>query len=345
MSEHTSLNIAIFGAGSIGCYVGGQLASTGAQVTFLGRSSYQKALTENGLTLTHFSKDPLIIPASGFAFTLSPKDIAGADIILVCVKSQDSAEAARAILQHARPDAVVISFQNGVGNSETLQEILPDHIVLGAVVPFNVTGKGAGVFHSGTDGELTIEARPNPLLTDLQNAFQAAGQGCILSDDIKAVQWGKLLVNLNNALNTLSGGTLYEGLIQRNYRKSMADMVEEAYDVLKGAGITPAPFGQADPEKMIKTLRLPNIAYKTITNSIVKIDKRARSSMLDDLEAGRAPEIDYLQGEIVKLARKTQQSAPINQAILDKVKAVFKTGNSPNLSGKEIYKIIQAAKS
>ena len=263
---------------------------------------------------------------------------------IVSVKSQDSTAAAKTLAQHAHKDAVIISFQNGVANAEVLRKHLPGHIVLGAVVPFNVTGKGEGVFHSGTDGDLTIEAHTVPVLSKLQAAFLAADQGCAVSENIEAVQWGKLLVNLNNALNTLSGGTLYEGLIQRNYRKAMADMVEEAHGIVLGAGITPAPFGQADPEKMIKTLRLPNIAYKSIMNSIVKIDKRARSSMLDDLEAGRPSEIDYLQGEIVSLAQKTQQKAPINKAVLERVNTVFKNAHSPRLSGKDIYRLVRDAK-
>ena len=330
------LQVAIFGAGSIGCYLGGQLAHAGAGVIFVGRQRFKSEIEANGLTLTHFERGGIAISPDKFTFSLEPKDIAAADIILLTTKSQDTAEAAQAIAAHATPDAIIISFQNGVSNPDVLRETL-SQTVLGAVVPFNVTGKGPGRFHCGTEGDLTVQHIADERLNKLQNLFSKSGQGLTLSDNILTVQWGKLLVNLNNALNTLTGGTLKEGLLQRDYRRALADVIEEGLGVVKSTGIEPAAFGKADAAKMIKILRLPNFIYKIIMNRIVKIDAAARSSMLDDLEMGRVSEIDYLQGEIVRLAEKTGQSAPRNKIILDLVNGAFSKGVSPKFSGAEIY--------
>ncbi len=334
-------NIAIFGAGSIGCYLGGQLASAGAKVLFIGRQKFKTALEGNGLTLTHFDRESLVISPNEFTFSLKPEDISAADIILVTVKSQDTEAAAQVIKLYAKADAIIISFQNGVSNVGALRKYLTSQTVLGAVVPFNVTSTGPGRFHCGTDGHLTVEANDDPRLQALAGGFAKAGQGIDLSSDIASVQWGKLLVNLNNALNALSGGTLREALMQRNYRLALATMIEEALGIVRGAGIEPADFGKASADKMIKILRLPNFLYKIIMNMIVKIDANARSSMLDDLEMGRVSEIDYLQGEIVRLAEKTGQSARRNQAILERVKTAFKDGKSPRLSGTGIYGLVK----
>jgi len=84
------MNIAIFGAGSIGCYLGGQLAHAGAAVTFIGRQRFKSEIEDNGLTLTHFERDEIKLTADQFRFSLDPKDIASADIILVTTKSQDT---------------------------------------------------------------------------------------------------------------------------------------------------------------------------------------------------------------------------------------------------------------
>lgn len=330
------MNIAIFGAGSIGCYLGGQLAHAGAAVTFIGRQRFKSELEENGLTLTHFERENIHLTPDQFTFSLSPKDISAADIILLTTKSQDTAEAAESLKAHAKREAIIISFQNGVSNPDVLRGILKQP-VLGAVVPFNVTGNGPGRFHCGTEGDLTVQSIDNPHLRTLQALFAKAGQGFIISDNILAVQWGKLLVNLNNAFNTLTGGTLREGLLQRDYRRALALVVEEGLHVAQGAGIEPAAFGKADAAKMIKILRLPNFIYKIIMNKIVKIDAAARSSMLDDLEMGRVSEIDYLQGEIVRLAEKTGQTAPYNKIIYDLVCEAFNTGESPKYSGREIF--------
>ena len=338
-----NLKIAIFGAGSIGCYLGGQLAHAGAKVTFIGRQRFKSEIDANGLTLTHFERGKIFVPAKQFSFSLDAADIGDADLILLTTKSQDTAEAAKAIRAYAQDDALIISFQNGVSNPDVLRETLITQIVLGGVVPFNVTGTGPGHFHCGTEGDLSVEAHHYARLSHLQDAFAKAGQGLTLQDDIVAVQWGKLLVNLNNALNTLTGGTLREGLLQRDYRRALALVVEEGLSVARGAGIEPAAFGKADAAKMIKVLRLPNVIYKSIMSKIVKIDAAARSSMLDDLEMGRAPEIDYLQGEIVRLAEQTDQSAPYNAAILLAVENAFKTGVSPKMSGADIFKYLKSS--
>ena len=329
------MNIAIFGAGSIGCYLGGQLAHAGANVTFIGRQRFKTEIETHGLKLTHFERDDITLSPETFSFSLDPRDISAADIILLTTKSQDTAEATKSIAALANSEAIIISFQNGVSNPEVLRAAL-SQTVLGAVVPFNVTGTGPGRFHCGTEGDLTVQKIDDPRLKTLQSLFEKSGQGLVISDNILAVQWGKLLVNLNNAFNTLTGGTLREGLLQRHYRKALALVLEEGLSVARGAGIEPAAFGKADAAKMIKILRLPNFIYKIIMNKIVKIDAAARSSMLDDLDMGRVSEIDYLQGEIVRLAKRTGQSAPFNKIILDLVNDAFSKGKSPKLTGHEI---------
>ncbi len=335
--NNNSLKVAIFGAGSIGSYLGGQLVHGGCDVTFLGRKRFQQEILENGLTLTHFERTALNFKPNDFEFSLDPKSISEADIILVTVKSQDTPLAAQTIGKNAKAQALIISFQNGVSNKTALKENMPKHKILGAVVPFNVTGTGPGRFHCGTEGNLSVE-NGDEKLAELVAAFSKSGQGLDIYDDILPVQWGKLLVNLNNALNTLTGGTLRDGLMQRDYRKALAAIISEGLAVVRQANIEPADFGKASADKMIKILRLPNFIYGMIMNKIVKIDASARSSMLDDLEMGRSSEVDYLQGEVVKLAQQTGQSAPYNQKILNLINQAFLDGMSPKLSGSDLCK-------
>lgn len=336
MTTDFKIKVAVFGAGSIGCYVGGQLAAGGAHVTFIGRERFKSAIEAHGLRLTHYERDPINVNANSFDFVLSAESISDADVILVCVKSQDSVAAATTLNAHAKKDALIISFQNGVSNADTLREELDDQFVLGGVVPFNVTSPGLGHFHCGTEGDLIVQAFDNPRLDDLTEAFEATGQGLKQVQDIKAVQWGKLLVNLNNALSALSGGTLHKGLSQKAYRKTLIRMMEEALDIMQKAGIEPAQFGKTPPKQTMKIMGLPNVLFKIVMNMVVRIDKTARSSMLDDLEMGRGAEIDYLQGEIVKLAKSIDHEAPINKIIMDAVKDAFEKGASPCLTGKEL---------
>lgn len=328
--------IVILGAGSIGCWLGGHLIAGGAQVIMIGRERYADQIAEHGLRLTHFERDA--VQCDNVDFQTDAKGLLGTDIIALCVKSQDTEMAAQQILQHA-PNAVVISFQNGIRNPETLSKILPPENIVPAIVPFNVTPSQPGAFHCGTAGDLVVETHVgiDPLVT----ALETAGQGVRRSDKIIGDQWAKMIVNLNNGLNTLSGGTLREGLLQRDYRRALASCVEEALNVAKASGVTVGTFNGRAPTALIKTLRLPDVAYRVIMQTIVKIDAKARSSMLDDLEAGRVSEIDFLQGEIVKRAEAVGTLAPKNAAILTAVNQAFTVGVSPKLSGHDILTFLK----
>ena len=328
--------IVVLGAGSIGCWLGGHLIAGGAQVTLIGRERYAAQIATHGLHLTHFERDPVNCEAVDFQTQAAA--LQGADIVALCVKSQDTKAAAQQILQYA-PNALVVSFQNGIRNPEILRDVLPPEHIVPAIVPFNVTPAQPGAFHCGTAGDLVIEARSalDPLVT----AITAAGQGVRRSDHIIGDQWAKMIVNLNNGLNTLSGGTLREGLLQRDYRRALADCVDEALAVAKANGVSVGTFNGRAPSALVKTLRLPDIAYRLIMQTIVKIDAKARSSMLDDLEAGRVSEIDYLQGEIVKRADIAGTQAPKNTAIFEAVNRAFDIGSSPKLSGSAIYNLLK----
>jgi 2-dehydropantoate 2-reductase len=100
-----------------------------------------------------------------------------------------------------RAGAIVVSFQNGLRNADVLRAALPQQIVLAGMVPFNVMQPGPGAFHQGTAGELEVAASPalQPFLDD----FRRAGLPLSERTDMAAVQWAKLLLNLNNAINAL----------------------------------------------------------------------------------------------------------------------------------------------
>jgi len=328
--------IVILGAGSIGCWIGGHLIAGGAQVTLIGRERYAAQIAEHGLTLTHFER--LALHCEDVDFKTEAQALAGADIIAICVKSQDTLQAAQQIKTYA-PTASVVSFQNGIRNPETLRSVLRADNIIPAIVPFNVTPSQPGVFHCGTAGELVIGS--HLALSPLVSALETSGQDVRQSDEILGDQWAKMIVNLNNGLNTLSGGPLREGLLQRDYRRALGKCVEEALHVAKANDVEVGHFNGRSPQALVKTLRLPNMVYRLVMQAIVKIDAKARSSMLDDLEAGRVSEIDYLQGEIVKRAEQVGLSAPNNAVILMAVEQAFAKGQSPRLSGSEILSLLE----
>jgi 2-dehydropantoate 2-reductase len=135
-----------------------------------------------------------------------------------------------------------------------------------------------------------------------------------------AIAWGKLLINLNNAINALSGRTLLEQLRERDYRRVVAASMLEALEVLKAAGIEPAKIGPVPPRLLPHVIASPDFIFNNLFLKIQKIDARARSSMADDLVAGRETEVDYLNGEVVKLGREVGRPTPINAMIVSLIK-------------------------
>jgi 2-dehydropantoate 2-reductase len=310
--------IVVLGAGSIGCFVGGAWLAAGCSVSFIGRERVRDEIKANGLTLSDHTGWRIHLAHDLIEFATKPAALAKADIVVLCVKSSDTEAAAKQIAAHGKKKPAVFSFQNGVSNPDTLRRLLPRPEVVQGVVPYNVAHLGSGRFHKGTSGELVAEE------TETSRALAARigdRPGRLrLASDMPAVAWGKLLINLNNAVNALSGETLLDQLGKRDYRRVVAASIVEALDLLKQAGIEPAQSGPLPPKLLPHAIAAPDFIFRNLLLKVQKIDAQARSSMADDLNSGRETEIDYLNGEVVRLAASLGREAPVNSAIVSLIK-------------------------
>jgi 2-dehydropantoate 2-reductase len=302
--------IAIFGAGAIGCWVGGRLAAGGADVLLVGRARVMDELS-GGLHVSELGgREARVTPK----VTIDPKDAASAKIVLVTVKSAQTAEAGATLAAVLPPDAVVVSLQNGVRNADVLRAALSDRRTLAAMVPFNVVRRGPGSYHRASGGALRID--DDPAATPLLDACRAGGLPIEPRRDMLAVQWAKLVMNLNNAINALSGQPLAAELADRGFRRCLAAAQREALGLLALAKQDVAKLTAIPPRWMPRLLEVPDRVFKLLAARVVAIDPHARSSMWDDFEAKRPTEIDYLQGEVVTLAERLGQPAPINRTLV-----------------------------
>jgi 2-dehydropantoate 2-reductase len=331
------MTIAVLGAGSIGIYVGGSLLASGSQVTLIGRAAMQARLAGDGLTLTDLQGRRTALRADQVCFTQDPAALAQADLVLVTVKSADTAPAAQLIATHAKASALVVSFQNGVGNVDTLRLALPGHTVLAGMVPFNVVQLGDSQFHRGTEGEIAVEQ--SPALRPWRASFAAAQLPLIEHANFAAVQWGKLLLNLNNPINALSGLPLKTQLSQRAYRRCFALLIKETLGVLSAAGIEPAKVVRLGPRLFPLVLSLPDAIFTRVARAMLRIDPQARSSMWEDLQAGRRTEVDFLSGAVVQLAESLGIDAPFNQRVVALMRAA-ESAKQPSMTGAELFKAL-----
>jgi 2-dehydropantoate 2-reductase len=325
--------VGVAGAGSIGCFVGGMLAAGGRKVALLARPRVIGEIDANGLRLTSFEGFDRTIAANQLTLSEDANIFADAGAVLVTVKSADTAEIADIIARHAPEDAVIVSLQNGVGNVSVLRQRLPGRRVLAAMVPFNVVTPGEGRYHRATSGDIIVEQDD----ADTAGRLSAPGLKMRATNNIAGVQWGKLLVNLNNALNALSGLPLRRQLAQRSWRNLLAEQMAEGLAAIRAEGIKPVSPTPVPSSWAPSVLRLPDPIFEMLLGRTMKIDPEARSSMSEDLQRGRRTEIDYLQGVVVEIADRHGLSVPLSRRVVALVKTAEAAGKgSPGLTPEQI---------
>jgi len=316
------MHFIVVGAGAIGCYVGARLAQAGQQVSLVGRPAILGEIAVHGLTVSDMDGFNAHVPADRLRFAVSVANVdrsGGTPVVLLCVKGGATAQAAAEIGAVFAAKTVVISLQNGVDNVQRIRDAAPHLEVVAGMVPYNVVLSSPATVHRATTGHLHIG--PSALSAKVAASCSAAGLPMEVVPNMQAVQWGKLLLNLNNPVNALSDKPLRDELMDRNYRIVLAALQTEALRAMDAAGIVPAKVASAPPRLLPKILRLPDFLFKVVAARMLRIDPAARSSMWDDLQKGRTTEIDDLCGAVVRLAQQHRTAAPVNAKLLKRVQA------------------------
>ena len=168
--------------------------------------------------------------------------------------------------------------------------------------------------------------------------LEACGFEVELSSNIRAMQWAKLIMNLNNAVGALTDVPTRELLFTQEYRRILAAIMAEALAVMKQAGVHPAKLGAIPVGLFPLMLRLPTPVLRVVARAQLKIDPQARSSMWEDVSRGRLTEVDFLNGEIVRLAASCGAEAPLNRRVVELVHEVEARGRgSPRLGAEGLW--------
>ncbi len=290
------MKVAVMGAGAVGCYAGAMLARAGHDVTLIARPQHVDAITARGLLLEsrHFHGS-IPVQATG-----EPSGVAGADVVLLCVKSTDTESAGSAMAPHLKPDATVLCLQNGVDNAERLQAIIKPVAVPAAVyVAAEMAGPGH-VKHKGR-GDLTIG--PSPASGHIARQFSDAAIPTTVSEDVTVALWIKLITNCVynplSAIAELSYGPLFEaeGIID-----VARNVIDECVAVAKALSIP-----------------IPPEIRETVLGLAATMPEQS-SSTAQDLARGKPTEIDYLNGYVVRKGAASGVPTPVNHALLTLVK-------------------------
>ncbi|MFG1797707.1 2-dehydropantoate 2-reductase [Nocardia sp. NPDC049149] len=317
------MRFAVVGAGSVGCYIGARLQVCGHTVVYIGRRPIADAVATHGLEVSDYRGWSATVDRDDCWFTEEMALAATADAVFVTVKSGATRDVAALLGRGLSRHTSVISLQNGIRNAAQLAREC--HGVAAGTVGFTVARVGPTHFRQASKGGLTI----GPAATDVAAALTAAGLPTATRREMLPLQWGKLLLHLNNAVNGLSGLTLGDQLAQRDFRRVYAAAVAEGLGVLRIAG-QPVASPLAIPLAAVpRILRAPDSLFARAAQQFVPMDPTACSSMADDLAADKPTEVDYLNGEIVAMAARLGTTAPVNAALVKLVHDTERTRRRP----------------
>jgi 2-dehydropantoate 2-reductase len=300
------VRVCVVGCGAVGSLFAANLAQLdGVEVWAYDLSrEHVDAINAGGLWLSgagevvgrmRATSDPAELPACAFG--------------IVATKAMHTEAAIRASA-HAFADGAVCSVQNGLGNEETLAAHVP-RVIRGTTFP---AGRIVEPGHVQWDvkGDTTLgpfEPGPAPPeeIARLAEACTRAGLPTAAVDDARGPQWRKVIFNAaTNPVGALTGLTHGRVCENAGLRRLVSGLVDEGKAVAHAQGIVL----DADPEELIDHAARPDVAY----------DHKA--SMLQDVEARRQTEIDYLNGGIARFGREHSVPTPLNEAILALVKGL-----------------------
>ena len=305
------MEIVVVGPGAIGCLFAAYLARAGGAVLLLDhRPERAKLLGERGITVES--------ERGGFhvrmQVTTKPAEIKSAELLILCVKANSTADAAARLKGTISPQSHLLTLQNGLGNVERLGELFDSWRILAGATSHGATllevGRvrhaGYGEIWIGDTGGASPSLAGRAKLQDLAAILNGAGLQAQVVDDIEAVLWRKLVVNVGiNALTAILGVPNGELLRIHECTSLMQGAVAEAVEVASYCGI------QLKAREEIERVR-----------AVCRSTSENISSMLQDVRRKKKTEIEQLNGVVVKMAASYGMTAPVNEVLTSLVRSL-----------------------
>jgi 2-dehydropantoate 2-reductase len=299
------MRIAIMGSGGVGGYLGGRLAASGQDVTFIARGAHLDAIREHGLRIESALGDVRVQPAKA---SDDPASVGPVDLVIFAVKLYDTEAAAEACRPLVNETTGVVTFQNGVDSPEVLTRILGrEHVVGGVAQIASVIGEPGVIRHTGTMARFAcgeLDGRTSARVEALAAALRAAAVEHVVSDAIQRDIWAKMVF-----LATFAGLTALMRLpigpirADPDTRALYRDGLAEALAVARARGIAlPEDFVA---QTLARTDQLP---------------AAMKSSMLEDLGRGKRLELAWLSGAIARMGAELGIPTPVHGLVTTALK-------------------------
>ncbi len=318
-SDHTTMSIAVIGAGAIGSVVAAYLTRAGKDVTLIGRLEQVDAIGKQGLHVKGARGVETI------AVKILPQLDCRYDWVVMTVKTQDLGELCRQN-QRFLEGSLVLSSQNGVQADQILSQFFPADNICSSIVMFGATYVKAGevVFNFEGDwilGKVSgpIDDKTAELIETLKGAFSV-----IVTDNIMGMKWTKLFLNFNNCIPAVIGKSMQETFADPDLCRLSILLLKEGVGILDRNGVQLVSLPQFPAERVYGMTKMPlDQAAMIINKTLTGLSKEPLyGSILQSIMRGRPSEVDYINGQVVKMAAELNVQAPLNDKIVKMVHQV-----------------------
>ncbi|MBU3724096.1 MAG: ketopantoate reductase family protein [Burkholderiaceae bacterium] len=304
-------HIAVMGAGAVGCFFGGRLARAGRAVTLIARPDHVRAIQQHGLRMNCLDFQQSVVVSA----TDDVAALADVDLVLLSVKSPDTGPTMLQIRPFLKPDACILSLQNGVDNCDRIRQLITQpayaavvYVAAAMTAPGTLKHFGRGELVIGDPGA-AVTGIAQDQLNRISEIFQSASIPCTISANIKHELWFKFLVNcVYNGISAIAQIRYGEMVKVPQIRELIEELTREFLQVAQAEGV--------------------NITWENAmaaNQAIADTMAGQRSSTAQDLARSRPTEIDFLNGLIVKQGKVHGIPTPAHQAIYGLVKMMEQT--------------------
>ncbi len=316
----------VCGAGAIGMAMGGYLASAGYRVLLLTRDSHAAKIARDGLRITGAAGDlHVAVPALASAAQIQWD---AEDVLLLTSKSQDTSPLLLQ-LSSAPRSLPVFCFQNGIRNEEWAKREFPH--VYGGLVNFSATVVGPGTVEHTRSDQLAVGRHPNSLddtTGRVAEALSRAGFQVTEDAEVMAWKWGKLILNLNNAVYALTDTWVERAFSLPPYRAFMAETMREGVGVTRAGGIEPRMEPGSRIDAFIESLESAGSNHPALQGE--PGGSRTYPSTWQDLSRRRSgTEVPYFNGEVVEMGFELGLPTPYNSTLLELIREAVERSAAP----------------
>lgn len=316
------MRIAVLGAGAIGGLIAGYLRHKGENVFLVGRPDAVSFISRHGLAISGVRGNLKVNIEAFERLNESP------DLVINCVKTQDIEESVLDNQKYLK-EGPVLATQNGVAADDLLAKYIPKQNIISSIVMFGSTYlKPAEIVHNFEGGWIIgsrfspdngIARRVSPVL---EKIFPLT-----ISEDIRGMKYLKIFVNANNCIAAILGKSMQEAFSDQRIARISIAIWREGMAIVKNCGIDLASLPDFPLERLTKLLDMPEEeAAGAFSGIMANLSKEPLyGSILQSIKRHRPSEIDYINGEFVRLAKCNNLKAPLNERLVEMVHEVEKT--------------------